>query len=173
MADHKLTVHAKYSTLERVKACSLLEPYISNILEQVDAALAIICMESKIRRLKEIEHFKIPTLMPSTCTIENNIQVETYCHAVDNEVKTIFEEMYKLEGVRLSEERRRRQQPLLPTTSQEVTTHVPQPSFTIAEIQTRTTNTPSMPQPDRHQEVTPQQITSADIVPPYSRGPWV
>ena len=62
MDYHELTIHARYSTIGRVKACSLLKPYISNVLEQVDVALAIFCMENELRRLKGLEHFKIPFL---------------------------------------------------------------------------------------------------------------
>ena len=45
-AYHELAICTRYSTVERVKACSLLEPYISDVLEKVDAALAIFCMEN-------------------------------------------------------------------------------------------------------------------------------
>ena len=38
-AFHELAIHARYSTIERIEACSLLEPYILNVLEQVGAAL--------------------------------------------------------------------------------------------------------------------------------------
>ena len=62
-AYHELASCARYSTKERVKACRLLEPYISDVLEQVDAALAIFCMENELRKLKGLEHFKIPVLM--------------------------------------------------------------------------------------------------------------
>ena len=146
----------RYSTIERVKACSLLELYISNVVEQVDAALAILCMENKLRRLKGLEHFKIPVLTPNTHTIESNIQLEAYCQAVDNEVKTIFEEAYKLEGIRLMEEQRRRQQPLLPTTSRQEMTWTHQSSFTQTEIQKGiATTTSSLPETIHRQEVPP------------------
>ena len=91
-AYQELAVCTRYSTVERVKACSLLEPYISDVLEQVDAALAIFCMENELRRLKGLEHFKIPVLTPHICTIESNIQLQAYCQAVDDKVKTIFKE---------------------------------------------------------------------------------
>ena len=93
MAYHELPNCTKHSTLESVKACSLLEPYISDVLEQGDAALAIFCMENELRKLKELEHFKIPILTPNTCRIENNIQLEAYCHAADNEVKKYLKKL--------------------------------------------------------------------------------
>ena len=89
---------ARYSTVERVKACSLLEPYISGVLQQVDATLAILCIENELRRLKDMEQFKIPVLTPHARTIESNIQLQAYCQPVDNEVKAIFKETYKFEG---------------------------------------------------------------------------
>ena len=48
-ACRELAILAKYSMIERIKACSLLEPHISDVLERVDAAL---------RRLKGLKHFK-------------------------------------------------------------------------------------------------------------------
>ena len=57
-AYHELAICARYSTIERVKACSLLEQYISDVLEKVDAALAIFCMENELRRLKGLEPLK-------------------------------------------------------------------------------------------------------------------
>ena len=86
-AYQELAVHTRYSTVERVKACSLLEPYILDVLEQVDAALAIFCMENELRRLKGLEHFKIPVLIPHIHTIESNIQLQAYCQAVDDKVR--------------------------------------------------------------------------------------
>ena len=68
-AYHILAICTRYSTIVRVKACSLLEPYISDVLELVDSALATFCMENKLRRLKGLEHFKLPILTPNTCTI--------------------------------------------------------------------------------------------------------
>ena len=121
-AYHELTICARNSMTERIKACSLLEPYISDVLEQVDAALAIFCMENELRRLKGLELFKIPVLTPSAHTLESIIQLEAYCQAVDNEVKTIFEETFKPERTRDIEEQKRKKQPLLlTTTTQEIT----------------------------------------------------
>ena len=149
-------------------------------------------MENELRRLKGLEHFKIPVLTPHAHTIESNIQLQAYCQAVDDEVKTIFKETYKSEKTRLMEEQRR-QQPLLPATAMQESTHNNQTAFTQANIQTRPPTTASnMLQHTHHQGVTPprspaqpstwcnstthqqgsnQQAISADIVPPYSKEP--
>ena len=138
--------------IERIKACSLLEPYILDVLEQVDATLALFCMDNELRRLKGHEHFKIPVLTPNACTIESNIQLEAYCQAVDNEVKTIFKETFKPERTKAIEEQRRKQQPLLLTTTTQETTWSHQPTFAQTEIQTRsTTTTMSLLQPNTTQ----------------------
>ena len=68
---HELSVRAKHTPVERIKACSLLEPYISYVLEQVDTGLAIFCMENELRRLKGLKHFKIPVLTENAWTIES------------------------------------------------------------------------------------------------------
>ena len=106
-AYHELSVCAKHTPVERIKACSLLEPYISDVLEQVDAALAIFCMENELRRLNSFEHFKILVLTPNARTIENTARLDAYCEVVDNELKTIFEETFKSEKTRMLEEQRR------------------------------------------------------------------
>ena len=59
-AYHELSVHAKHAAVERIKACSLLESYISDVSEQVDATKAIFCMENELRRVKGLGHLKIP-----------------------------------------------------------------------------------------------------------------
>ena len=127
----------------------------SRFLEHIDAVWAIFSMENKLRRLKNIEHFTVPVLTPNGHAIESNTQLEAYCQAVDNEVKTIFEEAYKPKRTQLLKERRKRQQPFLPTTAQKTTTPISQSSFTISETQTRIANNANnIPQPNQHQEVT-------------------
>ena len=83
--------------VQRIKAWNLFEPDIEGIVEQVDAVLAIFCMENEIRKLRGMEHFLIPVLTPHTHMLENQSQLEAYSNAVDNEVKTIFEETHKPE----------------------------------------------------------------------------
>ena len=72
--------------IERIRACTIFEHYIADILGQLDAVLTIFCMENEIQRLRKMEPFPIPVLTPHTHTLENNIQLEAYCQAVDNEV---------------------------------------------------------------------------------------
>ena len=116
-------------------------------------------MENELRRLKGIEHFNIPVLTPNAHTIESNIQLEAYCQAVDNEVKTIFKETFKPERTRIIEGQRRNQQSLLPTATAQKITRSHQPTFPQAEIQTRpTTTTPSLLQSNQHQSMTPPQV---------------
>ena len=75
-----------------MKACSLLEPYIEDIFEQMDAAIAIFAMEKNGKGT-----FPMPVLMPHRCIIENQIQLTTHCAAIENEVKSIYEELRKTE----------------------------------------------------------------------------
>ena len=162
-AYHELSVHAKHAPVEQIKACNLIEPYISDVLEQVDATLDIFCMENELRRQKGLEHFKIPELTPNGCTIESVTQLDAYCKAVDNEVKTIFEETFKPERTRMLEEQRRARQPLHLTTAIHHTTQSHQPTFVQAEIKPRATSTISSLQPNQHQAMTPPRVSNTHM----------
>ena len=69
-ASCELTRRSKLSQEEAVRACKVYEPYIQDILQQVDAALAIFIMEKELRGLKGRGHFPIPNTTPHGTRVE-------------------------------------------------------------------------------------------------------
>ena len=73
-ASCKLTRKSKLSPEEAIKACKVYEPYIPDVLQQVDAAIAIFAMEKELRGLKGRGHF------PPFPTTPQGARVETPSH---------------------------------------------------------------------------------------------
>ena len=71
-AYHELAIHARYSMIERIEACSLLEPYILNVLEQVGAALPFeeTFKPERTRAIEEQRRKQQPLLSTTTTTQE-------------------------------------------------------------------------------------------------------
>ena len=76
-AYHELAIHARYSTIERIEACSLLEPYILNVLEQVGAALTFeeTFKPARTRAIEEQRRKQQPLL--STTTTQEIREIQT------------------------------------------------------------------------------------------------
>ena len=63
-ASCELTRRSKLSQEEAFRACGVYKPYIRDVLQQVDAAIAIFVMEKELRGLKGRGHFPISTITP-------------------------------------------------------------------------------------------------------------
>ena len=61
-ASCELSRRARKFPKRRIRACELLEPYINDILEQMDAVIAIFAMEKELRKYKGMRDFTMPNL---------------------------------------------------------------------------------------------------------------
>ena len=76
--------------MEAAGGCKVYEPYILDVLQQVDAAVTIFVMEKELRNLKGRGHFPVPTITPHGIRIKNPQQVRKMLESVDEEVVQIL-----------------------------------------------------------------------------------
>ena len=86
----ELTRKSKLSSVKTARAYKVCEPYIRDVLQQVDAAVTIFVMEKELRNLKGRGHFPVPTILPHGMRIENPQQVRKTLESVDEEVVQIL-----------------------------------------------------------------------------------
>ena len=87
-----------------VAACKVYEPYISDILRQVDEVMKIFAMEKELRIIKNRGYFLVPLITPQGNKIETSYDKDKVLEAVDEEVTEM------LKAVRQSEENYEREQ---------------------------------------------------------------
>ena len=68
----------------------MYEPYIRDVLQQVDAAIAIFIMEKELRGLKGRGHFQISTITPHGARVETPHHINKFLEAVDEEMVHII-----------------------------------------------------------------------------------
>ena len=83
-ASYELARKSKLSPADATKACKIYGPYISDILQKVDAVITIFAMENELRNLKGRGHFPIPKITPHGIRIDNPQQAKKTIGAVDN-----------------------------------------------------------------------------------------
>ena len=105
--------------MEVAKACKIYEPYIRDILQQVDTVMTIFAMEKELRILKGRSHFPIPKITPHGMRIDNPQHARKTLDAVDEELVQILniirnsERNYEIEKkeARLREQQARANRP--------------------------------------------------------------
>ena len=85
-ASCELTRRSKLSQEEAIWACKVYEPYIRDVLQQADMAIAIFVMEKELRGLKGRGHFPIPTTTPYGVRVETTHHINKFLEAVDEEI---------------------------------------------------------------------------------------
>ena len=96
-ASCELTRKSKLSEEEATRACKVYEPYIRDVLQQVDAAITIFVMEKELRSFKDRGHFPIPTITPHGRRTKNPHQVRKTLESVDEEAVQILTTVRKIE----------------------------------------------------------------------------
>ena len=109
----------KFSPDERIKACALLEPNLSDVLSQMDAVMVKFVMKSEM-----------PALTPHGHIIKKGIQNDIYCGTVWKYVQNIYDELHTPQRDHELDLQHQRKQPLLPTTAQLTTPIQSQPVTT-------------------------------------------
>ena len=89
-ASYELARKSKLSPGEAAKACKIYGLYISNILQELEAAMTIFAMENELRNLKGRGHFPIPKITPHGIRIDNPHQAKKMLDAVDQELVQIL-----------------------------------------------------------------------------------
>ena len=97
--SYELARKSKLPPTEAAKACRIYRPYISDILQQVDAVITIFAMENELRILKGRGHFPIPKMTPQDIRIDSQHLAKKTLDAADRELTKI------LQNIRESEER--------------------------------------------------------------------
>ena len=119
-ASYELARKSKLPPAEAAKACKIYGPYISDILQQVDAVMTVFVMENELRNLKDRRHFPIPKITPQGTRIDNPHQAKKTLDAVNEELTQILKsiresgEKYKKEKeeARLREQQARANKPV-------------------------------------------------------------
>ena len=89
-ASYELARKSKSSPMEVAKACKIYEPYIRDILQQVDIVMTIFAMEKELRNLKGKGHFPIPKITPHGIIIDNPQHARKTLDTVDEELVQIL-----------------------------------------------------------------------------------
>ena len=103
-ALYELARKSKLPPAEAAKACKIYRPYISDILQKVDAVITIFAMGNELRILKGRGHFRIPKITPQGITIDSKHQAKKTLDAVNRELTEI------LKSIRESEEKYEKEQ---------------------------------------------------------------
>ena len=96
-ASCELTRKSKLSEEEATRACKVYEPYIRDVLQQVDAAITIFVIEKELRSFKDRGHFPIPTITPHGRRTKNPHQVRKTLESVDEEAVQILTTVRKID----------------------------------------------------------------------------
>ena len=89
-ASCELARKSKLSQEEATRVCKVYEPYIHDILQQVDVAVTLFVMEKELRHLKGRGYFPIPTIRPQSTRIENTQQARKILESVDEELVQVL-----------------------------------------------------------------------------------
>ena len=145
----ELSRRSKLSQEEAARACKVYGPYISDVLQQVDAAITIFVMEKELRSLKGRGHFSIPTITPHGARIENPHQVRKTLESVDEEVVQILTTVRESERIyeKEKEEARVREQQAKATGSSQR----PEYNFLSLNSSTPIKNTGATAEKENHQ----------------------
>ena len=144
-ASYELASKSKLPPAEAAKACKIYGPYISDILQQVDAVITIFAMENELRNLKARGHFPIPKIIPQGIRIDSQHLAKKTLDAVDRELTEI------LTNIRESKEKYEKEQEEIKLREQQARTKKPvqrhdynylspNSSTPIKNTDTRTTN---------------------------------
>ena len=98
-ASYELARKSKLPLVEAAKACKIYGPYISDILQQVDAVTTTFAMENELKNLKDRGDFPMPKMTPQGIRIDSQHLAKKTLDAVDRELTKI------LKNIRESEER--------------------------------------------------------------------
>ena len=89
-ASYELARKTKSSPTEATKACKIYEPYIHDILQEVDTVMTIFAMDKELRNLKGRGHLPIPKITQHSIRIDNTQHARKTLEAVDDELVQIL-----------------------------------------------------------------------------------
>ena len=87
----ELSHRSSGSKKETTRAYNALQPYISNILEQIEKGQALIRMEREVRNRKGRGRLRIPYITAKEKLITNAKQLKEFTDAVDNDLTGVIE----------------------------------------------------------------------------------
>ena len=97
-ASCKLARKCRISPFELIKACQVYKPYIRDVSEQIDKAVALFAMENELRNIKGKGHFTAPTITPHGRSFESSTQTNTFLEELDKEIVKIVQEIIATEA---------------------------------------------------------------------------
>ena len=96
-ASCELSRQSSRSEEETTKAYDALQPYISDILEQIEKGQALFRIEREVRNHKGRGRLRIPYITPKEKLITNAKQLKEFIDAVDNDLTGVIESMREQE----------------------------------------------------------------------------
>ena len=100
----ELRKKSELSKESAVNACRVYEPYIADILRQVEEVIKLFSMEKELRKIRNRGEFPVPRFTPGGIKIENTQDKDRILTQVDREVEDI------LRAVRRNEEKYEKEQ---------------------------------------------------------------
>ena len=95
---------------ETTKAFDALQPYISDILEQIEKGQALFRIEREVRNRKSRGRLRIPYIIPKEKLITNAKQLKEFIEAVDDDLQSVIESVRAQEEEFENREQARREE---------------------------------------------------------------
>ena len=109
-ASCELSCQSAMSEEETTRAYDILQPYISDILEQIEKGQSLFRVEREIRNHKGRGRLRIPFITPKEKLINNTKQLQEFLEEVNDDLTTVIKKVREQEGEVEDRERIRKEE---------------------------------------------------------------